>query len=185
MAITEDEAGRLISTIVEAISSSERPERLAISELISQWRAEIEAGRPVDRRLNVRQSPGLDEVAGVPRSGTSSSGEFVGKKDYTKVEQLNLLLEALGLAFVAPQMMASNFLDAIERCRSLPEGVADAPFSVSLASSGGVEAKTLQIDRNTVTQSVEATAPLATLLKELSQEDGLRTRTFTRPQDAN
>ena len=184
MAINDDEAGLLISTIVKEISSLEQPGRLAIADLISQWRAEIKTGRPVDRKLKVRQSPGLDELAGVSRSGTSSTGEFVGKKEYTKVEQLDSLLEALGLAFVAPQMMASKFLDAIERYGLLKKGVTAAPVSVSLETAGGVEESTLLVDRKTVMQSVEATASLTALLNELSQEDGLRARAVIPPQEA-
>ena len=178
MAITESEAGRLISTIIEAISS-EHAGRLAVADLLSEWRAEIEAGRPIDRRLKVRQSPGLDEAGGIPQSRTSSTGEFVGKKEYTKLEQLDLLLEALGLAFIAPQMMASKFLTAIDRHCLLKEGASPAPVSVSLASAGGAEVKILRVDRNVVTQSLEATSALSGLLLEISREADLRERMFT------
>ncbi|MES0032717.1 hypothetical protein [Mesorhizobium sp. M0040] len=178
MAITEKEAGLLISTMLGAIPEEAlRPGRLSIADLISQWRAEIEAGRPVDRKLTVRQSPGLDEVAGVPRTRTSSTGEFVGKKEYSKVEQLDLLVEALGLAFIAPQMMASRFLDTIERFSSTKQDAESV--SVSLAAAGGAAEPSLRVDWATIAESTEATMPLAHLLNELSQEDGLRKRAFT------
>jgi hypothetical protein len=182
MAISEDEARRLIAAILEAIPEEAfQPGRVAIAEFISQWRAEVEAGRPVDRKVKVQESPGFDELAGVPRSRTSTTGEFVGKKDYRGVEQLDMLVEALGLSFVAPQMMASRFLDAIERYRETGSDV--SPVSVALAPTGEVGDPSLRVDREMVGQAAEATLPLARILEELSQEGGLRERPLTRRQD--
>jgi hypothetical protein len=89
MAISDEEANQVIAAIEEAFPhESLKLGRDAIADLLQQWRAEIEAGRPIDRKLKVTERPGLDELAGVPRTRTSSTGEFVGKQDYRPAEQL-------------------------------------------------------------------------------------------------
>lgn len=114
MAISDDEAGRLIEhlerTVREAAAEQDKP---GITEIINQWRADVEAGRPVERKLTVRQSPGLDALTANPRSSTKSSGEFVGTEAYSAIEQLDMLVTALGVALVAPQMMARRFIETI------------------------------------------------------------------------
>lgn len=67
MAITEDEAAELIGHIEAAVrESASRPDARGIIDLLDQWRSDVEAGAPIERKLAVRQSPGLDELAGTP-----------------------------------------------------------------------------------------------------------------------
>lgn len=180
MAIDETEADLLIAALVEAIPADAlQSARHAVGDLISQWRAEIEAGRPVDRKLKVRQSPGLDELVGIARSGTTYTGEFVGKAEYSKFEQLDLLVEALGLVFAAPQMMASRLLDTVRYYRSSQGVGATEPLSIEFAGTGETETPALSIDETIVTQSIKATASLTVLLDEISRVGALKERTFT------
>ncbi|WAJ28512.1 hypothetical protein [Antarcticirhabdus aurantiaca] len=175
MAISEDEAQTLMDAILDAIAKqSTQPGSSTADEMIGQWRAEVEAGRPIDRKLKVRGSPGLDELAGVPRSRTTSTGEFVGKQAYLKVEQLDMLLEALGLAFIVPHMMAFRLVETIERYRE-PDDDAPPPW-VALAKTGEVGDPSLFFDRRVAEQAAAATAPLARLIDELSRKTGLRER---------
>ncbi|KQM27900.1 MULTISPECIES: hypothetical protein [unclassified Sphingomonas] len=175
MAISDEEATQVIASIEKALSQeSLEPGRDAIADFLQQWRAEIEAGRPIDRKLKVAESPGLDELAGVPRARTSSTGEFVGKKDYRPTEQLDLLLEALGLSFVAPPMMAARFLETVERYRV--DEAKDSPTTISLAPTGEVGEPALQLDRATIDQAAEAVISLSRVLDELSRETGIRDR---------
>lgn len=175
MAISDEEANRVIAAIEQALpQESLEPGRDAIADFLQQWRAEIEAGRPIDRKLKVAESPGLDELAGVPRARTSSTGEFVGKKDYRPSERLDLLLEVLGLSFVAPPMMADRFLTTVERYRV--GEASENPATISLAPMGEVGDPTLQLDRAMIDQAVEALVPLSRVLDELSRETGIRDR---------
>lgn len=184
MAIDDEEAGRLISTILQAVSEGAPSlERSGVNEVINQWRAEIEAGRPIERKLRVRQSPGLDVVSGTPRSGSSSTGEFVGKEEYSKIEQLDLLVEALGLAFSAPQMMASRFLDTIIKYSSPGGDKRPEQISAVLVDGSNPDVPGRSIDRGVIAQSEEATARLVELLNELSQEGDLQVRKFTLPKE--
>ncbi|MEY8143099.1 hypothetical protein [Falsihalocynthiibacter sp. CO-5D18] len=179
MVISEDDADRLIATILDALTDKNlEPNGSGVNDLIGQWRAEIESGRAIDRKLTYKQSPGLDEVSGTPRSGTSTSGDFVGKEEFTKVEQFDLLIETLGLAFMAPQMMASRFLDNIEKFSS-PENSGKAePTKISLADGGDSEGAVRHINRENVAQSAAATDQLGKLLQELAKEAGLKLRQF-------
>ena len=113
MPISEDEAGRLIEIIERTVRGAAGHSR-GIMRLIDQWKADVEAGRPVERKLRVRQSPDADGLIEGPRSRSKSRGDFVGKEDFTNVEQLDMLVDALGLAFLAPYMMSKRLLDTIE-----------------------------------------------------------------------
>ncbi|MBX9829561.1 MAG: hypothetical protein K2Y27_31795 [Xanthobacteraceae bacterium] len=176
MAISEDEARRLIATILEALARDAEPEgRRAIDDLVAQWHAEIEAGRPVDRKLKVNVSPGLDVVADVPRSRTVATGEFVGKKDFSQLEQLDLLLEALGLAFVAPQMMANKVIETVQQFAVADSVRTAVPVTVFLTAAGDVEGAR-QIDNAVVVESAMRTRHLANIIAELSEEMGLSRR---------
>lgn len=69
MPISEEEAGRLISHIeltVREVASD--PRMRGITELIDQWRADVEAGRPIERKLLVVRSPNVDGLIEAPRS---------------------------------------------------------------------------------------------------------------------
>ncbi|MGX9574196.1 hypothetical protein [Mesorhizobium sp. f-mel] len=176
MAISEDEARSLIATILKALAKDAAPgDRRAIDDLIAQWHAEIEAGRPVDRKLKVRTSPGLDVVADVPRSRTTATGEFVGKKDYGQIEQLDLLLEALGLAFIAPQMMASKLLKTVQQFAGERGVQAAAPVTVFLVAQSEIE-DTRQIDAVIAEDAAVRTQDLANIIAELSEETGIKPR---------
>lgn len=175
MSISDEEASQVIAAIEQAFPpESLESGRNAIADFLQQWRAEIEAGRPIDRKLKVTESPGLDELAGIPRSRTTSTGEFVGKKDFSPTERLDLLLEALGLSFVAPPMMAARFLDTVERYRV--DEAQETSATISLAPTGEIGDPTLQLDRATIDQAAEAVIPLSRVLNELSREIGIRDR---------
>ena len=115
MPIDNDEAARLIRLIEETVSEITRdPNMRGIKELISQWKADVEAGRPIQRKLSVRADPGNIAFIDEESSRPTARGEFVGREDYTPLEQLDMLVEALGLAFLAPTMMSRCLLDAIK-----------------------------------------------------------------------
>jgi hypothetical protein len=183
MAITDEEASQIIAAIEQALSLySLEPDRDAIADFLQQWRAEIEAGRPIDRKLKVTESPGLDVLAGVPRARISSTGEFVGKKDYSPTEQLDLLLEALGLSFVAPPMMAARFLETVERYRV--DEANENPATIFLARTEEIGDPTLRLDRATIDQATKAVIPLSRVLNELSRETSIRDRLLNAEEKA-
>jgi hypothetical protein len=175
MAVTEDEAGHLIEhiekTVREAAESQDKP---AILNLLNQWRADVEAGRPVERKITVKLSPGLDVLASEARSRTSSSGDFVGKEDFTNSEQLNMLVTALRIAFIAPQMMAARFLDVITAFSGSDgnEGQFSPPVHM-VSDIADIEIKPDLISRDNIAQSRSQTDFLNELLVEISQEAGL------------
>lgn len=178
MPITEDDARNLIPKIEAAVrEAASGADKQGVINLLKQWRAEVEAGRSIDRKLSVQKSPGLDELAGVPRSSTTSSGEFVGKEDYTSIEQLDMLVETLGLAFIAPQMMASRFFEAVMDF-SPQKSKDDTELCVKLAEDEGEVSFKYKIDRRIIEDSLEATKALGEILKEISKEGKLKDRQF-------
>jgi len=177
MAISDDEARRLINhleqTVREAASQRDKP---GIAEIINQWRADVEAGRPVERKLKVRQSPGLDVLTETPRSSRMSSGEFVGTEDYSPIEQLDMLVSALGVALVAPQMMARRFMDAITTFSGPgTKGLYDPVVRlVGVADTDEPEGDApARISRASIDQSRELTGALDKLLREIVKEADL------------
>lgn len=171
MAISDDEARRLIKHLERtAREAAELQNKPGITEIINQWRVDVEAGRPVERKLKVSQSPGLDVLTGAPRSSTTSSGEFVGTEDYSPIEQLDMLVSALGLALVAPQMMARRFIDAITNFSDPGTKGRYDPIVrlVGVADTGEPEAEApARISRESIDQSRELTGALDKLLREI------------------
>lgn len=159
-----------------ARDAADRQGKSGITEIINQWRADVEAGRPVERKLKVRQSPGLDVLTETPRSRTMSSGEFVGAEDYSPIEQLDMLVSALGLALVAPQMMARRFMDAITDFSGLgTKGQYDPVVRlVGIADTDEPEGDApARISRTSIDQSRELTGALDKLLREIAREADL------------
>ncbi|WP_103174902.1 hypothetical protein [Paracoccus sp. SY] len=183
MAISNDEATRLIHHIELTVRDvATEQSKAGIVDIINQWRSDIEAGRQIERKLTVRQSPGLDMVAEAPRSRGTSSGEFVGKQDYTPIEQLDMLVAALGIAFIAPKMMAKRFIDAITDFNSIDTKGQHEP-AVHLVGVGETDEpgpdRQARVSRGSIVQSHEQTVDLAKLLQEISKEADLSHRKFT------
>lgn len=179
MAISEEEAALLIDHLDKTVRElAAGPGAQGIIDLLNQWRSDVEAGQPIERKLAVRRSPGLDELADVPRARTTTSGDFIGKQDYSMIEQLDMLVAALGIAFVAPQMMATRFLDMIASSsgrKGLDAQLYPDIHLVGVGDTGEVEA-TPPISLESVAQSREVTMDLGRLLAEISQEAELTSR---------
>jgi hypothetical protein len=175
MAISEDEAAALIKHIETTVgAAAEKPEFHGILDLLNQWRSDVDAGRSIERKLSVRQSPGLDVLTETPRTRATAKGDFVGKEDYNGLEQLELLVTALDLAYVAPKMMAERFLDIVASTSGEANAKAGADISIAFVGVGETDAAATgrTISRAGVAQSHEATTRLSELLAEISREAG-------------
>ncbi|GGE43614.1 hypothetical protein [Actibacterium pelagium] len=187
MTISNDEVTKLVNFIEEKVrSEATEQDKAGIAEIINQWRSDIEIGRQVERKVTVRQSPGLDVIADVPRSRRATSGDFIGREDYEPTEQLNMLLGALGMAYLAPQMMAQQFMQAIEDFGVIDEDAEVVP-DVHLVGLGEIgesdEDSWSKISRANIEQSRTKTNRLSLLLSELSKEAGIKQRNFPQNQD--
>ena len=186
MPISEDEADRLISHIemtVREVASD--PRMQGVIGLIDQWKADVEAGRPIERKLSVRRSPGLDDLIEAPRSSSTTSGDFVGKVDYSKFEQLDLLVVALYLAFLAPSIMSERLLNTISKYSGEQNQHDQSDPVVDLLGVASPEASRTpsRISRETIAQSNRSTAKLATLLNEIIEEAELTPRRLMEGKD--
>lgn len=177
MSISDDEATSLIEHIEQTVrEAATRQDKPGITEIINQWRSDVEAGRPVERKLKVRQSPGLDVLSETPRSPTTSSGDFVGRESFSPIEQLDMLVAALGVALLAPQMMARRFMNTIS---SFGGTGGEGPFDpvvrlVGVADTDEPERDApARISRASIQQSQELTLPLDKLLREIIEEADL------------
>ncbi|PSJ39041.1 hypothetical protein [Allosphingosinicella deserti] len=180
MAMTDAEAARLVTHLEAAVRQfASEPTANGILDVLNQWRSDVEAGRQVERKLKVRQSPGIDELAGVPRGGATTTGDFVGKEEYSNFEQLDMLVAALGVAFLAPKMMASRVIGMVKR--SIPPATAAQGVVVHRVGVGDDDATEVvqPISSVTIAQSDLATLKLGRLLDEISREAGLPSRQFT------
>ena len=186
MPISEDEADLLISHIEETVREvASDPRMRGITGLIDQWKADVEAGRPIERKLRVQRSPGVDGLIEAPGSRSTTSGDFVGKEEYTKFEQLDMLVLSLYLAFLAPSIMSERLLDTIgkyggvqdqqEKLDPVIDLLGVAPTDASRTSS--------RISRETIAQSKESTKKLATLLNEIIEEAELTPRRLIDGED--
>lgn len=179
MRIDEDDAEQLISLIERAVReiTSDRGMQ-GITELIDQWKADVEAGRPVERKLSVPQSPVHDAVPDTPHVPSKTRGDFIGKEEFTNLEQLEMLVDALCLAFLAPSMMSRRILDTIETS-GWKRDQQDEPGPVAYLlgdPTADPSPSSVPISRMTVAQSHESTEGLAALLGEIVQDAGLTSR---------
>jgi hypothetical protein len=187
MSISDDDAEKLVNFIESKVrEETSEQEKAGILNIINQWRSDIEVGRQVERKVVVRQSPGLDTLAEVPRSRSATSGDFVGREDYEPTEQLNMLIGALGVAYLAPQMMAQRFIQAIEDFGGTGDEqkvVPDVRF-VGVGEFGGFEEDDLgKISRANIEQSRGKTDALSSLLDEISNEAEIPQRKFSEHLD--
>jgi hypothetical protein len=183
MTISNEEATGLVEYIERKVRDEAiNQNKPGILDIINQWRSDIEIGRQVERKLTVRQSPGLDTIADVPRSRRTTSGEFVGKEEYEPTVQLDMLVGALGIAYLAPQMMAQRFVKAIEDFGGGDKDGENDP-DVRLVDAGDSgEAKSVDLARIShmnIKQSCDKTAQISSLLREISDEGGLPKRKFS------
>ena len=179
MPISEEEAERLINHIEETVRRiASDPDMRGIIGLIDQWKADVEAGRSIERKLPVRRSPDLDGLIDTPRSRSTTSGDFVGKEDYTNVEQLDMLVVSLGLAFLVPSMMSKRLLGTITKYSEGQdqEERPDPVIHLLGVTTTDVSRTSSSISRETIAQSYESTAELATLLNEIVKEAELTPR---------
>ena len=181
MAISEEEADELISYIEKTVREvASDPRMKGITELIDQWKADVEAGRPIERKLSVRRGPGVNNLIEAPRSRSTTSGDFVGKEDYTKFEQLDMLVVSLYLAFLAPYIMSERLLDTIAEYAGEPNQREKSDPVIDLLGVASTDATRTSspISRETIAQSNKSTAKLAALLNEIIQEADLTPRKF-------
>lgn len=182
MAISEIEAADLIKHIEKTVrSAAEQPEYHGILDLLNQWRSDVDAGRSIERKLSVRQSPGLDVLSETPRTRATAKGDFVGKEDYNALEQLELLVSALNLAYVAPKMMAERFLDMVAASSGEADPKASVDVVVEFVGVGETDAAATRqtISRAGIAQSHETTKGLSDLLAEIAQDAGFKPRTMS------
>lgn len=187
MTISNDEATKLINFIEEKVrGEATEQDKAGITDIINQWRSDMEVGRQVERKVAVRQGPGLDAIAEVPRSRRATSGDFVGREDYEPTEQLNMLLGALGIAYLAPQMMAQRFMQAIEDFGGIDDDAEAVPDVrlVGVGEIGGPDEGGLpKISRANIEQSRVKTNDLSSLLYEISKEAEIPQRKFSQDLD--
>lgn len=186
MAISENEAQQLIEHIEKTIRElADQAAMLGVIELMGQWKADVEAGRSVERKLSVRQSPGLDRLVEAPRSRSTTSGDFVGKEDYNNVEQLDMLVAALGLAYVAPPMMSKRLLDKVSELSEQKGQPEQSDLTIELRGVATSEESTpsLRISRASIGQSLKATLGLRNVLSEITREAELTQRRLAENED--
>ena len=80
-----------------------------------------------------------------------------------------MLVAALGVAFIAPHMMAARFLNMVDIAASEDGGVAEVQFA-------GLGDETSSLSKVDVAQSRLATARLAGVLDEITREGNLTPR---------
>ena len=186
MPISDDEAVRLINHIESTVREvASVPNMQGIAGLVDQWRADVEAGRTIERKVSVRPSPGVDEPTETLRLRSTTSGDFVGKEDYTVLEQLDMLVVSLCLAFLAPSMMSERLLDTIAQySREHDRQEPPDPVIDFLGVETTDATRTISvISRDTIVQSKKATAELVALSKEIIQEANLDPRKLIEGED--
>lgn len=114
--VTEEEAAELVDRLLAELveRSSLDVGRTPQEGLVNAVQAEIAAGVPVQVKLKVKNEQSVDDpIAGARSTEGSARGEFIQRRDYTSLEQLEILVEALRLAAVAPPLMASQLFSTL------------------------------------------------------------------------
>lgn len=186
---TDQEIKELIDQIESAVRKS-AIDYQGIIRLIDQWKADVEFGRPVERRLSIRRSYDSHSYTDTGRSESRTSGDFIGKEDYSSLEQLEMMVVALGLAFLAPHMMSKRVLDTISKYsgdqqqdqqeRKLDPIVRFLGVATTETSQGSTD-----ISHSTIEQSQQSTIALADILNEIGEEAELPKRISIDRGDTN
>lgn len=177
MPVTEEEAERLIGVIINTIGSTPHlSDNLIVSDLVSQWRSEVEAGRQIEKKLKVRENPRYQFDSGPSKSRPESSGEFIGRDDYKQIERLNLLINTVNLIFVVPEKMAFNVFDTIKRIKSEKDEEESDNFSIFLAGIGDGGEPKLEINQESIAEWGDEGEALAKLVREISGEISSKAR---------
>jgi hypothetical protein len=114
-----------------------------------------------------------DPIAGSRRPETSS-GEFIQRQEYSPREKLEILVNGLSLATIAPPLMARRFVATIEQL-SDPRQL----DGLRLGDDQTIDPR-LNLAKASVAAEVEVTATLRTLLEEVRRELSDRPATLTR-----
>jgi hypothetical protein len=177
MPVTEEDAERLIGLIIKTIEDTPLlSENLIVSDLINQWRSEVEAGRQVEKKLRVKENPRYQFDAGSSKGRPESSGEFIGRIDYKQFEQLEILINTLNLIFVVPEKMAFKVYDTISRIKKENEEGEGGYLSISLAGAGDSIDSKLDINLESIVEWAEGNGDISRLIREISDEIGSKVR---------
>lgn len=114
--MTEEEAKQIVEQLLAELAQRHVLSRGRTPQdgLVNAFHAEIAAGLPVQIKLKVKNEEVVDDpIAGTRTTEGSARGEFIQRRDYTSLEQLEILVEALRLAAVAPPLMASRLFSTL------------------------------------------------------------------------
>ena len=180
--MTEAEANELFVRLMSELRSRrEKSPPVDRDDFLKAIETEIDEGKPVQVRLKVRGEKLVDDpVVGKRQEGSSSGefiqrqeyspkerlgilgGEFIQRQEYSPKERLGILVDGLGLATVAPPLMAQRFLNTIT---SFAQDVTD----VRMSDDQTVEARR-QVQPQQINAANASLAPLRKLLDEVRRE---------------
>lgn len=115
--MTEEEAKQIVEQLLAELAQQYIlvGGRTPQDGLVNAVHAEIAAGLPVQVKLKVKSEEVVDDpIVGARTTEGSARGEFIQRRDYTSLEQLEILVAALRLAAVAPPLMASRLFSTLE-----------------------------------------------------------------------
>jgi hypothetical protein len=164
--MTEQEAEHIYVQLSEYLPKVALPDEQR-SGFPTAIQAEIEAGKPVQIRLKVRPDQLIkDPVVGMRSAGSADSGsraEFIQRQEFTPKEKLELMVDGLGLARVAPPLMARRIFETIRRVNPV------AASEVRLSDDrSDVEPKVFRAQE--VEEAVGAVGKLQEILFQLKRE---------------
>jgi hypothetical protein len=164
--MTDEEADDLYRRLLSELRrrrDDEQPEER--DDYLRAIEADIDAGKSVQVTLKVRGERTVrDPVAGTRRAEATSSGEFIQRQEYTAKEKLEILIDGLGLATVAPPLMARKVFEIVGQ---LDENVATRGFQMGDDQTADAR-RTLNMP--SIDAAVAATAALHDLLSEVRHE---------------
>ena len=161
--MTEAEANELFVRLMSELRSRrEKSPPVDRDDFLKAIETEIDEGKPVQVRLKVRGEKLVDDPVVGKRQEGSSSGEFIQRQEYSPKERLGILVDGLGLATVAPPLMAQRFLNTIT---SFAQDVTD----VRMSDDQTVEARR-QVQPQQINAANASLAPLRKLLDEVRRE---------------
>lgn len=173
--ITETEAEEQLRKLNDAIRAKAGVEGWdEVIRVLDLIQYEIDEGRPEVRKVSIKESALEDPVSGKIGSSQTTSAELMGSRPYAHTEALDMTVEALALAFVAPTQMASKIRNTISKI-SEKENI-DINFFDPLKSDDDSVRTYAQEDINMANEQLQ---PLADALSKMSDEIGLKERNIS------
>lgn len=164
--MTEEQAQSLFDSLLGILRErSGRDASEGSTGLLREIEEEIAAGKAVQVKLQVRGEKVVDDpIAGQRTAEASGSGEFVQRQEFSSVEKLEILINGVALAYLAPARMAQTIFHNVTAFTDVSE------LDKAMYVSELTQETQWTVSSKNIEETILATAQLSEALTAISKE---------------